>query len=237
MGTKIKQNGYSFTYVYTYNGQKPIIEDWGLERVVAFMYLAEMHRQRSQKYTKDRTYMNRFGNQVYVFDDLEFDLETNKDINRLVKLVSKSMTPDKEQEYWLIHDWRAALDSMESYVKELVANAEKPVEVMGNTYTPPKFLSRPSEEEYKAKAEAQRKEEEARLAVMREQRVQRATMTTTAGKVAIGTHLKFNFIKYGVMECVVTGYSGRSYLVDVLRDGKVIETGWKFAYNSSRIVG
>lgn len=234
MGTKIKQNGYDFTYVYTYNGQKPVIENWGLERVVAFMYLAEMHRQRSQKYTKDRTYMNRFGNQVYVFDDLEFDLETNKDVNRLVKLVSKSMSADKEQEYWLIHDWRAALDSMESYVKELVASAEKPVEVMGSVYTPPKFLSRPSEEEYKAKAEAERQAEEARLAVMREQRAQRATTTTCA---EIGTLIKFDFIKHGVLECEVVGVQGRSYICKVYKNGTCIDDACKIAKNSKRIVG
>lgn len=242
MGTQIKQNGYDFTYIFTYNGQAPVVETWSLERVAGYMYLVEMHRQHSQKYTKDRTYMNRYGSQVYVFDNLEFDAPTNKDIDRIVKQVNKNISDSKLQEFWLMPTWKDALDSMEKFIKEMIASAEKSVEVMGSTYTPPKFLSRMSEEEYKVKAEEERKEQEAQAAALRQERVNRiktAPVTTSSSRnhLELGQTLKFNFIKHGVLECKVIGFEGRSYICEAYKDGKVVDAHAKIGFTSKRIVG
>lgn len=244
MGTKITQNGHDFTYVLTFPGERPIVETWSFERVAGFMFLVEMHRQMSLKYSKERTYMNRYGNLVYTFDGMEFDNDTNRDLNRIFKMLSSRVTNNERQELWLMERWQDAIDWMENKVKDVINSQERPFEINGQVVELPRFLQRPTEEEYAERLEAERKmqeeekaKEKARKAQPRPAQPKVLTTGTPVGKAAIGTHLKFNFIKYGVMECVVTGYSGRSYLVDVLRDGKVIETGWKFAFTSNRIVG
>lgn len=244
MGTKITQNGHDFTYVLTFPGERPIVETWSFERVAGFMFLVEMHRQKSLKYSKERTYMNRYGNLVYTFDGMEFDNDTNRDLNRVFKMLSSRVSDNDRQNLWLMERWQDAIDWMENKVKEVINSQERPFEIDGQVVEFPRFLQRPTEEEYAERLEAERKLKEEEAAKEKERKakprpVQPKVLTTgmPVDKAAIGTHLRFDFIKYGVMECVVTGYSGRSYLVDVLRDGKVIETGWKFAFTSNRIVG
>lgn len=229
MGSRITQNGYTFTYVYTYNGQKPIVEDWSLERLAGYMFLVETHRTRSQKYTKDRTYINRFGNQVYTFDEMEFDAETNRDLNKLVKRISKAMPADKLQELWLTPNWNDALDAMESFVKALIADAEKPVTVMGSTYTPDKFLTRPTAEEY-----ATRKPVEEPKPVK--------PVKTVAPKVSsrqdmIGKRFMFNFVVYGVKECKIVAIQKGAYICEAYNeDGTIIEPDAKVGFTTKRIV-
>lgn len=230
MGSKISQNGFTFTYVYTYNGQKPIIEEWGIERLAGYMFLVETHRTRSQKYTKDRTYMNRFGNQVYTFDEMEFDEATNHDLNKLIKKISKTMSDDTLQELWLTPDWNTALDKMESFVKALISDSEKPVEVMGSVYQPEKFLSRPTEEEY-----ATLKPVEEPKPVKKT--ITRPTTSTTNRTEMIGRRFMFNFIVYGVKECKIVDVQGKSYICEAYDDnGKILESGAKIGFTSKRIV-
>lgn len=232
MGSKITQNGYTFTYVYTYNGQKPIVEDWSLERLAGYMFLVETHRTRSQKYTKDRTYMNRFGNQVYTFDEMEFDAETNRDLNKLVKRISKAMPDGKLQELWLTPNWNDALDTMESFVKELIADAEKPVTVMGNTYTPDKFLTRPTAEEYATRKPVEEPKPEPKKPV----RTSTPKPVSKSGD-AIGRYLKFDFVSCGVKKCKVVGIQGRSYICEAYNDdGTVLDPVARVGIGSKRIV-
>jgi len=165
-------------------------------------------------------------------------------LNRIFKMLSSRVSDNDRQNLWLMERWQDAIDWMENKVKDVINSQERPFEINGQVVELPRFLQRPTEEEYAERLEAERqiKAEEAakekeRKAKPRPVQPKVLTTGTPVGKAAIGTHLKFNFIKYGVMDCVVTGYSGRSYLVDVLRDGKVIETGWKFSFTNNRIVG
>lgn len=157
---KLIQTGYNFRYTAT-TGGNVIDEEWGIERVAAYMCIVEANRMLSQRYEKYRTYCSRIGMTLY---DVEFlDTATKVDLNTLInKFLPEVLDKDNDNIRFLGMPLNTALDDFEVKIKDLIVDEESPIEAFGHVYTPDKLLTRPTEEEY-AEIVAKKAEKEAKF--------------------------------------------------------------------------
>lgn len=155
---KITQQGFNFLYVDKKPGIEPIKEEWSIERVAAFLYFVDYQRMQSMKYTKGRTWTNKFGNLSYVFDTMDgFDDVSYKEITKIIKTLPNYLTATDFDILWLQSDLKPALDWLEDKIKEMIKKEEAPVQVFGKTITPKSFHVRPTEAEYEVITEERTK--------------------------------------------------------------------------------
>ena len=109
---KLIQTGYNFRYTAT-TGGNVIDEEWGIERVAAYMCIVEANRMLSQRYEKYRTYCSRIGMTLY---DVEFlDSATKVDLNTLInKFLPEVLDTDNDNIKYLGLPLNTALDALET---------------------------------------------------------------------------------------------------------------------------
>lgn len=211
----ITQLGHKFRYRKKENGSPAIVETWDIERVAAFMFVIELHRLISQRYLGRLTFINHIGATDYQLT--EFDKETNRDLNKLFGLLSSYTEPPLSYQFYTSFD--KALDLADSYIRDAVKRAEEPVEIRGVVHERPRFLERPSEEEYEQ--EMLEKGSDA----IKQAKEEDPTKVITC-----------YFEHYGVLPCIIVHETPKSYFVDAyLKNEKIFEKS-KIDKNSSRYI-
>lgn len=210
--TTITQKGYDFVYRTTVPGQQPIVETWSIERVAGFLFLIEFHRQRSQKYVKGYTLTAAVGNIQYELG--EFDKETYRDIDKLTRLLTK-YSGEMLENMWL-SEFNKGVDLAERVLKEKVANAEKPLEILGTVHPATRFYSRPTREEYET---IQAKEN--------------AELAKIAGEDA--RIVRVWFPEVGILPCKVLKETASCLWVDAYANGKCLYSNRRLLKNTARI--
>ena len=209
----ITQTGYEFVYRQRVAGGLPIVETWDIERVAAYIFLIEFYRVRSQRYVGKFTFVARVGNIQYELEG--FDRETNRDIDKLTKLLLP-YTTDELCIMWYT-SFPKALDMATRMLKEKIASLEEPYEMLGRTVVPPRVMTRPTKEEYEARETAERRriEEE--------------------NKVPAGM-LRVWFERYGVITCKIVRETACWYWVDGYSDGMVVVSNARVKKGTDRII-
>lgn len=223
----ITQDGYNFIYRSKRVGELPVTETWGIERVAAFVFLIEFHRIRSQRYKKAMTFVSSYGRIQYEL--LDFDQDSNHDINKLTGLLANYV--DGENSYVFYTSFDKALNIAEDMIKEKIKDKEAPMTIMGKEYKPPRFLSRPTEEEYK-------QVETVAIDKIKEQ----VSTNTEVGEVKAGTYMKPGstikvwFVHYGIIPCIIKRETDKSFFVDGFVNGKQVVTNARIAKGTGRII-
>lgn len=233
MATTIRQNGFEFTYIHKVQGSLPEVESWEIERVASFMFLIEFHRARSQKYSKGRTYINKYGRIQYELEDI--DDNTNKDLDLMTKRLGTLISSEEQYNQLWVMEFAKALDYLEALLKSYISDRNTPVEVMGKSVVIGTEFVRATKDEYDTLLAAQRAADEEEAQRLKEKRAK--AVTPGVVPVTTGQTIKFDFIKHGVLECEVIGIVGRSYICKVYKDGVCIDDACKIGRNSKRIVG
>lgn len=209
----ITQTGYDFIYRQRVSGRLPIVETWGIERVAAYMFLIEFYRVRSQRYVGSFTFVSRVGNIQYELS--ECDKETNHDLDKLTKVLLPYTSDDLCTMWYTSFDM--ALNMAEKMIKEKIALAEEPYEMLGQKITPPRFLTRPTREEY----EAREKEEQEKMG------------DAPAG---VGATIRVLFYNLGIIPCRIVRETDSWYWVDGYVDGEVAVANARVKKGTSRII-
>lgn len=254
---KIMQNGYTFTYVNKVTGKPTVQQEWSVERVAAFMFLVEFHRTHSQRYIKDYTLMNKYASKAYVFDSMEFDEKTFKDLNKMTRditcVMGELVDPSKVSpanytpimKAYMMPTWEEALDFTEQVIKDYIAGKETDTTLttpQGTVTIPAEtYLTRPTEEEYAEQAKRVAEEEMKKAQEQAQKRVKAVAPRTATQAVkvtgdVVGKYLIFDFIKHGPLKCKVVGTAGRSYVCEVYKDDLCIDPACKIGFTSKRIV-
>lgn len=223
----ITQDGFNFIYRSKRVGELPVTETWGIERVAAFVFLIEFHRIRSQRYKKAMTFVSSYGRIQYEL--IDFDGDSNHDINKLTGLLANYI--DGENSYVFYTSFGKALDIAEEMIKEKIKDKEAPMTIMGKEYKPPRFLSRPTEEEYK-------KSETTAMDKLKEQ----TSIDVEVGEVKSGTYMKPGstikvwFVHYGIIPCIIKRETPKYVIVDGFVNGKQVVTGARIRKGTGRII-
>lgn len=210
--TTITQNGYDFIYRTKLTGQQPILESWSIERVAAFVFLVEFYRQRSQRYVGSFTFVSRVGSIPYEL--LEFDRETNRDVDKLTKLLLP-YTSDELCVMWYT-SLPEALDMAEKLLRERVSREEEDVVVFGGQTVKQRFLERPTREEYESRFKA---DFEGILPDIQPDQV-----------------MLIKFDDLGIVPCIKIRETPRYIFVDGFLKGKQVVFGSRVGKGSARIV-
>lgn len=211
----ITQNGYNFVYRAPVPGQSPRVEEWGIERVGAFVFLVEFYRINSQKYVGKYTLVAAVGSIQYELDG--FDKDTNRDIDKLTRLLMPYTTPELKIMWYT--QFNKALDMAERMLKEKVADLEAPYEVAGNIFTPKPFYQRMSKADYDEKVKADM--EAARTAV---------------GATIDDVLMRIWFHDYGTLLCKVTKETNSYIWVDGFAGGEQVVSNTRIRKDSSKII-
>lgn len=211
----ITQNGFKFIYRAPRPSMSPLIEEWDIERVGAFVFLVEFYRISSQKYVGKYTLVAAVGSIQYELDG--FDKETNRDIDKLTRL----MLPYTQAplSYMWNTQFNKALDLAERMIREKVSELQAPVESMGRTITPRRFYSRPTEEEYITRLEAER----------------------SAAMEAVGASspeevVRVWFSDYGSLMCRIVKETNSFVWVDGYDNGRKVIDSTRIRKDSSRVM-
>lgn len=221
---KLIQTGYNFRYTAT-TGGNVIDEEWGIERVAAYMCIVEANRMLSQRYEKYRTYCSRIGMTLY---DVEFlDSATKVDLNTLInKFLPEVLDTDNDNIKYLGMPLNTALDALEAKVKDLIVDEESPIEAFGQIYTPDKLLTRPTAEEY-SEIVAKKAEKEAKF---------RKELNEQIAEGVVGKKVTV-ICNDHECECRVTKESDKYLYLTVYDDGgAVIQTDMRVPKTSKKFV-
>lgn len=223
----ITQLGHNFKFRDKQKGVPAIEEDWGIERVAAFMFLNEWYRLNNQKYMKGATYIR--GAKQYELEN--FDVDTNKDIDKLMRV----LTPyggdptdlKKNVSCIFFTEFNKAITLGEDLIKKYIRNAEKPVTIFGESVEPDKFLQRPTQEEYDHMIEEETKRQE-------------EIMNSSLAGVGTGERIRVMFgTKNGapqILLCEVIRQNDNWYWVNAFRDGSVVKKNQKIKKDGYRVV-
>lgn len=147
----ITQKGFTFI---VHDADKNIRdEEWTIERVAAFMSVHHTLGVKATKYAKGLTFRTAIASIMYT---LQCDRPTSADLNKLtLKLVPRlcEMYEDTAKQAFLGRSLSDILDDVVIMAKEIIADAEAPLEIFGRVQTPPPFYTRPSKMEYDAELE------------------------------------------------------------------------------------
>lgn len=212
----ITQQGTDFLYRNKRTGEQPIVETWGIERVAGFLFLIEWHRMRSQRYVKSFVFVAAAGQINYELVD--FDLATNRDINKLTKLLVPYSGDEVGQIFYTTFD--KGLDIAEELLKNKIKASEGTIMHLGKEIPLPKILTRPTREEYEAADLAQKQE----------------LMLQEANTVP-GTVIKVWFANHGVLPCKIVDETSTWLFVDVYLNNQCIEKKCRIKKGSSRVRG
>lgn len=212
--TTITQNGYEFIYRNKVQGQPPVVETWGIERVSAFIFLIEFYRLNSQRYMDSLTLVSAYGSIQYELE--EFDKVTYHDVDKLSKLLMP-YTSDELRIMWYT-SFDKALGQAERMIKERIEREEADTEVFGEIIPGESFLSRPSKEVYDLIAEKQRE-------ALRD-----------LAESSDSAVLKVWFAAHGIIPCVVVKETNSWYWVDGYKDGEKVVTNSRVKKGTSRII-
>lgn len=155
----ITQKGFTFI---RHNADKLVEdEEWSIERVAAFMAVHHTLSIMATRYAKGLTLKPKIACIQYT---LQCDRPTSTDLNRLTKAIVPKLcayynAPDTQG--YLGRPLNIVLDDVVKLVQDYVAGREAPLEVFGQTVTPPPYYSRPSKQEYDAIQEQEQAQEQA----------------------------------------------------------------------------
>lgn len=224
----IMQDGFDFQFKTTENYQR-IVQTWSIERVAAYMSVIHVVQVRYTKYYSHITYCPRLGMTYYELQNT--DPPTNKDLNKLTAYMSCYLFGKLEEGSDILSaPLPEVLDKLEAILKKHVEEAEAPLNVLGQIYTPPKYYSRPSREVY----EAARKQAEAEAAARKN-----ALATALSSDSCVGKRLK---ISYGddIYVGYITRVTDKSIYVDVYdvypAGRSVVQLNARLPKTSTRIV-
>lgn len=144
----ITQRGYNFI---VHDADKSVKdEEWGIERVAAFMSVHYTLNVKATKYAKGTTFKPTVAATQYSF---QADAVTSADIDKLTGyLVPKlcAMYEDPAKQGFLGRPLSIVLDEVENMALDHIAQEEAEIEVFGQKCKPEPFYSRPSKAEYDA---------------------------------------------------------------------------------------
>lgn len=153
----ITQQGYNFT---VHDADKLIAdEEWGIERVAAFMSLHNVLNTSATRYSKGITFRPAIAAIMYT---LNCDTASSKDIDKLSRFLIPKISDsysDADRQSLLGKPLHVVLDALEALAADYVKDAEAPIIVFGKEVYPPKFYQRPSKQEYDAELERQSAQE------------------------------------------------------------------------------
>ena len=155
----ITQKGFNFI---RHNADKLVEdEEWSIERVAAFMAVHHTLNVMATRYSKGLTLRPKIASIQYT---LKCDQRSSADLNRLTRAIVPKLcayydAPDTQG--FLGRPLDIVLDDVVKLVQDYVAQREAPIEVFGETLTPPPFYSRPSKQEYDAIQEQEQATEQA----------------------------------------------------------------------------
>lgn len=220
----ITQNGFNFN-VHEADKLKSD-EEWGIERVAAFMSVHHVLNTMATKYMKGRTLRPVVASIMYT---LNCDKATSRDLDKLTGYLVPKLCGIYTSDGWgfLGGPLTKVLDGVEKLALDHIAAEEAPIEVLGKTCTPPKFLSRPSKEEYDIIVAKDKAAEQALWDRFKE--------VLNSGK-AQGHRIQ---MREGSNEytCVIVSVSARCVYCDVKDEfGRLLQSGARFPKDSKRFI-
>lgn len=220
----ITQNGYNFT-VHEADTLKSD-EEWGIERVAAFMSVHHVLNAMATKYMKGMTLRPIIASIMYT---LNCDEVTSRDLDKLTGYLVPKLCDIYTSDGWgfLGGPLAQVLDAVEKLTLDHIAAEEAPIEVMGKTCTPPRFLSRPSKEEYDIRIAKDQAAEQALWDRFKE--------VLNSGK-AEGHRIQMREGS-NVYTCIIVKVSPRCVYCDVKDEyGRLLQTGARFPRDSKRFI-
>lgn len=220
----ITQNGYNFT-VHEADTLKSD-EEWGIERVAAFMSVHHVLNAMATKYMKGMTLRPIIASIMYT---LNCDEVTSRDLDKLTGYLVPKLCDIYTSDGWgfLGGPLAQVLDAVEKLALDHIAAEEAPIEVMGKTCTPPRFLSRPSKEEYDIRIAKDQAAEQALWDRFKE--------VLDSGK-AEGHCIQMREGS-NVYTCIIVKVSPRCVYCDVKDEyGRLLQTGARFPRDSKRFI-
>lgn len=220
----ITQNGFNFN-VHEADKLKSD-EEWGIERVAAFMSVHHVLNTMATKYMKGRTLRPVVASIMYT---LNCDKATSRDLDKLTGYLVPKLCGIYTSDGWgfLGGPLTKVLDGVEKLALDHIAAEEAPIEVLGKTCTPPKFLSRPSKEEYDIIVAKDKAAEQALWDRFKE--------VLNSGK-ARGHRIQ---MREGSNEytCIIVKVSTRCVYCDVKDEfGRLLQSGARFPKDSKRFI-
>lgn len=220
----ITQNGYNFT-VHEADTLKSD-EEWCIERVAAFMSVHHVLNAMATKYMKGMTLRPIIASIMYT---LNCDEVTSRDLDKLTGYLVPKLCDIYTSDGWgfLGGPLAQVLDAVEKLALDHIAAEEAPIEVMGKTCTPPRFLSRPSKEEYDIRIAKDQAAEQALWDRFKE--------VLNSGK-AEGHRIQMREGS-NVYTCIIVKVSPRCVYCDVKDEyGRLLQTGARFPRDSKRFI-
>lgn len=154
----ITQQGYNFI---VHDADKLIAdEEWGIERVAAFMSLHNVLNTSATRYSKGITFRPAIAAIMYT---LKCDSLTSKDLDKLSRYLIPKISDsynDADRQSLLGRPLATVLDALEAIAVTHVQESEAPIEVFGQIVQQPRFYQRPTEQEYNAELERARNQEQ-----------------------------------------------------------------------------
>lgn len=220
----ITQNGFNFN-VHEADKLKAD-EEWGIERVAAFMSVHHVLSTMATKYMKGMTLRPAVASIMYT---LNCDAVTSRDLDKLTGYLVPKLCDIYTSDGWgfLGGALSKVLDDVEKLALDHIASEEEPIEILGKTCTPPKFLSRPSKLEYDAIIAKDKAAEQALWDRFKE--------VLNSGKAA-GHHIQ---MREGpnVYTCVIIKVSPKCIYCDVKDEyGRLLQSGARFPRDSKRFI-
>lgn len=221
--TTITQNGYDFIYRTKRSGQAPVVENWGIERVAAFIFLVEFHRLRSQRCIRNFTFVSRYGSIQYELEN--FDHATYRDVDKLTKILLP-YTDDKLCTIFYT-SFEKGLDLGEHILKEKVSHVEEYYNALDDSTSETRFYTRPTREEYEKIGKS-----------VQEELKSNSSNSSSNPKVSDskGKPIKVWFQAYGITPCVIVRETKSFYWVDGFVGEQQVVEGVRIKKGTSRII-
>lgn len=220
----ITQNGY--TFIAHEADKLKSDEEWSIERVAAFMSVHHVLNTMATKYMKGMTLRPAVASIMYT---LNCDEASSRDIDKLTGYLVPKLCGIYTSDGWgfLGGPLAQVLDSVEKLALDHIAAEEAPIDVLGKKVASPKFLSRPSKQEYDALlAQDQAAEQEL---------WNRFNEVLDSGR-AKGHHIKMREDS-NEYTCVIVSVSAKCVYCDVKDEyGRLLQSGARFPRNSKRFV-
>lgn len=220
----ITQNGFNFN-VHEADKLKSD-EEWGIERVAAFMSVHHVLNTMATKYMKGLTLRPVIASIMYT---LKCDEATSRDIDKLTGYLVPKLCGIYTSDGWgfLGGSLSRVLDDVEKLAIDYITAEEAPITVLGKTCAPPKFLSRPSKEEYDIIVAKDKAAEQALWDRFKE--------VLNSGK-AEGHHIQMREGS-NVYTCIIVKVSPKCVYCDVKDEyGRLLQSGARFPRDSKRFI-
>lgn len=221
----ITQNGFTFT---VHDADKLVAdEEWGIERVSAFISLHHVLNVMATRYTKGMTFRLSVASIMYT---LKCDSVTSKDLNKLNNYLIRELCgiyDDPQRQGFLGRPLSVVLDDIEVKALDYIKESEAPVEALGKTVTPPPFFSRPSKAEYDAQVAGEKAVEQ--------------QLWDNFRAVLDSGHAHGHSIKMrdgsNVYTCYITKVSPKCIYCDVKDEyNRLLQSGARFPRDSKRFI-